>query len=418
MPDRHFPVRPNLDQLKHQAKDLLRAMRRGEASAVATLARHHPDRVEPEGAKLADAQLVLARSYGIASWPRLVLACRMIDAIWRDDVDAVRRLVSKHPRLLNEMARGTERCNWGPPMSYAANLGRDRIIAALHELGASDLEWALDRAALQGQIETAKRLHVMAGSPRPLRGAVMGPAETLSASGMAFMLDLGAEIADDKGDWRAPVALVLETYTRNPDGKHRILDLMERHGIVLPDTPTMAVHRGRIDLLEAHLRRSPGILTRTFSHQEIFPPELGCHADETLALHGTPLAGATLLHLCVDYDEIAIARWLLERGMDANVVADIDADGFGGHTPLFACVVSYAYNLGVRRDDAFARLLLDHGAHPNARASLRKALRFVGDDAVYEYRDVTPLGWGQRFHRREFVSTPAMQLIAECGGSP
>jgi len=25
--DRHFPVRPNLDQLKHQAKDLLRAIR-------------------------------------------------------------------------------------------------------------------------------------------------------------------------------------------------------------------------------------------------------------------------------------------------------------------------------------------------------------------------------------------------------
>jgi hypothetical protein len=25
MPDRHFPVRPNLEQLKHRAKDLLRA---------------------------------------------------------------------------------------------------------------------------------------------------------------------------------------------------------------------------------------------------------------------------------------------------------------------------------------------------------------------------------------------------------
>ena len=28
--DRHFPVRPNLDQLKHQAKDLLRAIRQGD----------------------------------------------------------------------------------------------------------------------------------------------------------------------------------------------------------------------------------------------------------------------------------------------------------------------------------------------------------------------------------------------------
>jgi len=27
------------------------------------------------------------------------------------------------------------------------------------------------------------------------------------------------------------------------------------HGLELPDTPTMALHRGRIDLLEEHLRR-------------------------------------------------------------------------------------------------------------------------------------------------------------------
>ena len=38
----------------------------------------------------------------------------------------------------------------------------------------------------------------------------------------------------------------------------------------------MAVHRGRIDLLEDHLRRNPDLLTRTFSHQEIYPPALGC----------------------------------------------------------------------------------------------------------------------------------------------
>ena len=28
--DRHFPVRPNLEQLRNQAKDLLRAIRQGE----------------------------------------------------------------------------------------------------------------------------------------------------------------------------------------------------------------------------------------------------------------------------------------------------------------------------------------------------------------------------------------------------
>src|SRR5467141_2437661 len=91
--DRHFPVRPNLEQLKHQAKDLLRAIRQGDAAAVAEFGNHHPKAIEPGSAKVADAQLALARSYGLPNWPRLVIACRMTDAIWRGDVEAVRNLV-------------------------------------------------------------------------------------------------------------------------------------------------------------------------------------------------------------------------------------------------------------------------------------------------------------------------------------
>ena len=219
---------------------------------------------------------------------------------------------------------------------------------------------------------------------------------------------------DREGDRLAPVALLLETYCRNPNGKHQCLELFARHGIHLPDTPSMAVHRGRIDLLEDHLRRDPDLLHRTFSHQEIYPPELGCHADESLALHTTPLAGATLLHLCVDNDEMEIARWLIARGIDVNAKAVVDAEGFGGHTALFGCVV--AQPLRLRTHDDFARLLLDHGADPNVRASLRKRMRFVGDEALHEYRDVTPLAWGQRFHEQDFVSRSAMRLIAERGG--
>ena len=413
LPVRHLPVRPNLDQLRHQAKDLLRAIRRSDPSAVEELQKHHPEPVGPGHAKLADAQLALARSYGVPSWPRLVLACRMTDAIWRDDAEAVRQLVSAHPRLLHEDARGVDG-NWGPPMSYAANLGRQRIIAMLRDLGAGDVQRAFGRACLQGRIDTARQLHGMGA--RPELDSVMGPAETQSGSGMAFLLELGAEISDEHGDRLAPVAMVLETYCRNPDGKHRCLELFTEHGVDLPDTPPMALHRGRIDLLEDHLHRDPDLFTRTFSHREIYPPELGCHADESLALHGTPLAGATLLHLCVDNDEIEIARRLMERGADANVKADVDTDGFGGHTPLFGCVVSQPFRVGLRKDDAFARLLLDHGADPNAGASLRKRLRFVEDESMHEYRGVTPLAWGERFHDQDWVSEPVMRLIAERGG--
>lgn len=414
--DRHFPVRPNLEQLRHQAKDLLRGIRWGEPSAIAELRKHQPKLTEPAEAKLADVQFALARSYGIPSWPRLVTAWRMTDAIWRGDVETVRKLVLKNPRLLHEAARGTADSNWGPPMSYAANVGQDAIIEMLRDLGAADLQHAFDRACLQGKIETARRLYAMGARPTP--GCVMGPCETLNASGLALLFELGTEFADKHGDRLAPVALLLQTYSRHPKGKHDCLDLVAARGVALPDTPTMAVHRGRIDLLEAHLRRDPHLLARTFSHEEIYPPELGCSADHAFGLHGTPLAGATLLHMCVDFDEIEIARWLIEQGMDVNAKAEVDSDCIGGHTALFGSVVSASYLCGRQQDAAFARLLLDHGAEPNNRASLRKRLPFARDDSMHEYRDVTPLSWGERFHEQDWVDRGAMMLIAERGGRP
>jgi hypothetical protein len=421
MPDRHLPVRPNLEHLKHQAKDLLRAVRRGDAESIAELKKHHPEAIEPAAAKLADTQLALARSYGAPSWPRLVLACKLIDAIWRDDLDAVREVVVKHPELLRENAAIRE-SHWGPPMTYAANLGRDRIIQMLHELGATDHEWALGRAVLQSKMDTARMLYTMLGSPPPPDDALGGPAYTLSVSGTAFLFEIGARVHDDAGGRLAPVDVVLETDSRNPAAKHAILEMYVQHGIELPDTPTMALHRGRIDLLETHLRRDPRLLARTFSHQEIYPPELGCH-DEVLATHGTPLAGATLLHMCVDYDEMEIARWLLGKGMNVDAKAAVDADGFGGHTALFATVVSqpnFWMNYWRRPQEApFTKLLLDHGADPNARASLRKQLHpGYGPDTLHEYRDVTPLAWGQRFHNQAFVNPAALRLLAERGGHP
>lgn len=415
MPDRHFPVRPNLEQLKHQAKDLLRGVRAGDAAAVAEFERNHPRQTAAGDAKLADAQLALARSYGLPNWPRVVLACQMTDAIWRGDARTVRALVMKHPELLHEDARGVKG-NWGPPMSYAANLGRDEIIAMLRELGADDLQQAFIRACLQGRIETAGKLHAMGAQLVP--GMVMGPCETLHSSGLKFVLALGAEFRDASGDRLAPVALILQTYSRYPKGKHESLEIAASQGIVLPDTAPMAVHRGRIDLLEEHLRRDVNLVSRTFSHEEIYPPELGCRADHSLALHGTPLAGTTLLHLCVDYDETEIAKWLFEKGADANTKAAVDAEGFGGHTALFGCVVSQAYRCGLQKDGGLAGFLLEHGADPNARASLRKRLRFVGDEAIHEFRGVTPLSWGEQFHEQDWVNKAAMRLITERGGTP
>lgn len=429
MAHRHFPVRPNLDQLRNQAKDLLRAIRRSDPEAVADLREHHSKLTDPTAARLADAQLVLARSYGLPSWPRLVTACRMTDALWRGDVEAVRALVLRDPRLLVEDARGVKG-NWGPPLSYAANLGHDAIIEMLRGLGASDLQQAFGRACLQGQIETARRLHAMMGSLRPADDELSGPAYTLNVPGTELLLELGARLYDDQGQRLAPVEVVLETDSRTPSAKHRILELYVEHGFVLPDTPTMALHRGRIDLLEDHLRRDPNLLRRTFPFEEIYPPALGCH-DVVHATHGTPLAGTTLLHMAADYDEIEIARWLLDRGMNVDQPAAIDADGFGGHTALFSTVVAqtnfWMNHRGQVPDAPFTRLLLDHGANPNAPASLRKQLHpgYLRDvqyghglDGLREFHNVTPVGWGEQFHFRKLVNPAAIQLIIERGGQP
>lgn len=410
MSGRRLPVRPDLAQLKHQAKDLLRAIRNRESHALAELQQFHPTPPSPGDAKLADAQLVLARSYQAPSWPRLVLACKLVDAIWKDEPEVVRALVLQHPYLLREHAT-IRNSNWGPPLSYAANLGRDRVIELLRDLGATDLMHALDRAVLQSQIGTARKLHAWLGAPRPPADALSSPAYTLSASGTALLFEFGAQLIDEHGRPCAPVHVVLESDSRKPEAKHQILEMYAAHGFVLPDTPMMALHRGRIDLLDAHLRRDPRLLHRTFAYAEIFPPELRCGEE---ALPRTTLDGATLLHVCVEFDELEIARWLLDRGMAADQPAALDARGFGGHTSLFGAVVSFP-NFWTK-DAAFARLLLDRGADPNARASLREQVWLDDRRAVREHQGLTPLAWGEVFHNKRIVSGPAMHLIVERGG--
>lgn len=63
------PRRLSLEQLRKQAKELLRQLRDGKPSAIERLRKYKPSVVDPI---LADAQFVLAREHGFESWPRLV----------------------------------------------------------------------------------------------------------------------------------------------------------------------------------------------------------------------------------------------------------------------------------------------------------------------------------------------------------
>ncbi|GER02255.1 hypothetical protein JCM17845_28780 [Iodidimonas gelatinilytica] len=403
----------DIKQLRKRARALLKAYRANEAEAGGLFADFHHAPPMPETAKLADAQLVLARAHDYPSWPRLKHGVEMFNAICADDADAVMALVRRHPALLHERVNGVT-ANWGPPLACAVQVGRHRVFEALLALPGQDLQWALGRATLKGRTEMARALIARGVAPEP--GEAMGPCESLNVAGLRFLADIGAPLTDAKGDPMGPVGMILQGYLRHPEDKHACLDFLAGRGIALPDTPAMALHRGRIDLLERHLARDPGLLARRFSHREIWPPALGCDVDESLALHGTPLDGTTLLHMAIDFDEIGILRWLLEQGADANVRAHVDGDGFGGHTPLFNAVVCQATRCGTQRDGTVAELLLDHGADPNAVASIAKGIRFTGDETVHEYRDVTPLGYGRAFHHRGWVNALAMDAIAARGG--
>ena len=92
-----IPERADMRQLRTQAKELLRSLHSG---ATPTDGRKFAD------ARLADAQLLIARKYGFDSWPKLVekietpvLIEKLKKAIDAGDPDAVEKLLKTKPAL-------------------------------------------------------------------------------------------------------------------------------------------------------------------------------------------------------------------------------------------------------------------------------------------------------------------------------
>lgn len=412
---RRLPAQPHLDIPKREARELLMLWRQGRTEGLERLRQSHPKfaRVEPtavqtESLKLADAQRVIAREYGFGNWAEM--KCRiagnqvaeaLLRAIRDDDRNQVMDLLRHHPEMMHVPLWSG---NWGPPMSHAANLGKLEIVQVIDSLGARDHQHAFDRALLQGQIECARWLHQHGAKLMP--GIVMGSCETHKAAGFEFLLSLGAQLTDASGHSLAPLALTLETYTRNPAGKHLILDLFEKKGYTLPSTPTMAVHRGDTQRLEAHWRRDPNLFERRFSLSEIYPPECGCAPDGLSGMHWTPLAGATLLHIAVDFREDAIVRWLLARGANPNARALPTAASWGGHTALFNAVVN-----GPWSDQTTIPALLEAGADPRLRATLRKFLDWREKPYWHEASDVTAVEWAVTFPDSNWVNKETSALL-------
>jgi hypothetical protein len=170
MPD--LPVRPDLDQLRHQAKDLLHAGQRGDPAAVARI-RAVSDRI-----MLSAAQLAVAREDGFASWARLKLEVERRDILNSRDLSRLARLLAEHPWLATAKMEHWRDHKGADPLGYMAMLrfdsgrlglpgelpGTGAMAKALIEAGApvdghpGEPETLLITAASYGDAEVARVL--------------------------------------------------------------------------------------------------------------------------------------------------------------------------------------------------------------------------------------------------------------------
>ena len=103
---RSLPDRPDLHQLKRQAKELLAAFRAGSADAVGEVTAHYRG-ADAATFALHDAQLVLARAYGFESWPKLkafvdgATVSRLIEAVRAGDTARVEAMLQARPEIIN-----------------------------------------------------------------------------------------------------------------------------------------------------------------------------------------------------------------------------------------------------------------------------------------------------------------------------
>ena len=173
-PASRLPARPSLEQLRKQAKNLLRDYRAGDADA-ATRARAVIPRIgdDSSGLALADAQFIIAREYGFQNWAALVQHVEHInpssvapphrppirpfemrtgqvitlpdggavpaDTVWSmylathaGDLDHVKALVSRHPGLARH------EYNYTPPIHFAVREGHAKLVRFLLERGGAD----------------------------------------------------------------------------------------------------------------------------------------------------------------------------------------------------------------------------------------------------------------------------------------
>lgn len=297
MPD--LPPRPDLDQLRHQAKDLLRAAKDNNPDAVARIA------AVSDRLVLASALLAVAREYGFGSWARLKAEVDRRAILDARDLNRLTALLAEDPAAAaEELRHWCDHPGGAAPLNYVAmlrcdtarNMWRDvpgtgQMARALLAAGApvdgdpNDPETPLMTAASYGDAEVAQVL-IDAGASleataSPTAGGVPGGTALRHAAvfGMTDVVDVlvaaGARIdhitvaatAGDITGWLrhdTPVQDRIRALIMAAD--HQRLDVIDQ--LVAAGTPVDGVDQtwGRQALWTAAENGRPASVRRLLAH--------------------------------------------------------------------------------------------------------------------------------------------------------
>jgi ankyrin repeat protein len=279
-----LPERPDLDQLRRQAKELRDGVRREEAGAVERFVRHHG--TAPQGAvTLAAAQLVIARELGFASWPRLKAAVeahatspkRRAEAFVAASVEGrlgeAATILDAFPDVASHSVAAA--AVLGAAQQLAQMLTGDPAAAVTVDevrgwpplLYACYSRWQIDPRRAAGLTEVVRLLLDAGASPntndgaRYPRSALKGSVEANNSDMTRLLLRAGAN--PDVGQ---PIAEAVG------HGDHRCLELLLSHGARVAGTWAVgaAVHHDdprAVALLVEALRGAAGQVAQTATEE-------------------------------------------------------------------------------------------------------------------------------------------------------
>lgn len=209
MESRELPLHPNLDQYRKQAKELLKALKAKDSSAVRRLRRLHPHARELNEPTLADAQLVLARQHSFESWPRFTKYVRelaqanslfaefecAVEAVIDGDAAKLREMLRTNPALIHARS---PREHHATLLHYVSANGvedyRQKTPKNAVEIATILLDAGADVHAVADAYGKATTIGLTATSLHPLRAGILIPL-------LELLLARGASVDNAPGEW-------------------------------------------------------------------------------------------------------------------------------------------------------------------------------------------------------------------------